>query len=1374
MNITGSVGNMYQGAIQTRPYDFGTDAIERQRVSAGQSLIDADFEYGLQATKWQTFSEIRKYPSFFEIPGSDIVVTNITSDQATPSIITVSTAAVTPVIPVVGSIVTIQGLGAGNVSDRAQGSFIVTASTSGTSFSYQAKGQVNISTTLFTSYTVVRKGGFYNATSATAGNCKIPVSSVTQSSTTVTVTTSAAHGLIAGDPIAATGWATVTTVNGNWIVASVPTPLTFTYTAPTGSGTATGGAIYVQTYSYAVHRPFDGGVLISPSIPAYGATSVRQSKKVFRYQSGKGLIWSSGTLFCPNNDISGIVVGSNVQQIIVTTSIPHGSPQAGSTIQIRGVTTPGVNGTYIVTGIQDSFNVILSCNTGLSAGTSLILGDQPRFIISGWHGSSVRVGTFEDQNGLFWEWDGQTLWVVKRSSTFQLSGLVYCTLNTQTLNGVGTRFGQQLRVGDKFTLRGMTHTVTSIIGDTQLTFNPPYRGAATIPTAQPATACKIKETRVPQSQFNRDTIDGKGPSGYNIDVTKMQMLGIQYTWYGAGFIDFMVRGVDGNFVFAHRFKQNNINDESYMRTGNMPVRYEISNETIHAVSTLASQIDPFTTTSLTLNDPVTYWPSSGTVLVDNELITYSGKSGNTLTGLTRASTLTYNINDVSSSLTHGSSSFHVGSTLGEVLVYVATVTPSVSAQTITVAGITIDSSFVGSVVTFGASFTGGSALPLANTPYYIIAVVTSTSFVVSATSGGAPITPGTPGTGTFYLYKTPASVTSPGTVIPTVSGNNITVPGLSIDSSFVNSVVTFGASFTGGSAVPTANTPYYILSVGTSYPFTVSTAKGGSQLSLTGPATGTFYLYKNPSTVLAPGSVTPTVSGNNITVPGLALDSSFVNSVVTFSTSFSTGIVAGTPYYIVSVVLADYTVVTYSNTFVVSSSLGGAPITPTGPAAGTFYLYKTPSAVLAPGSVTPTVSTNTITVAGVTLDSSFVGSVVTFSTSFSTGIVANTPYYIITTSTANPFTVSTSSGGSVLTVGTAGASGTFYLYKTPLSVQTLASVLPTMSTQTISVAGITIDSSYVNSVVMFGASFTGGSAVPTANMPYYIIAVTSSTSFIVSTVMSGAPLTPGTSGASGTFNLYKTPASVNLVSMTCCPSLTHWGSAFIMDGLFDQDRGYLFNYQLNNFNIASPLAAGSTFNLFLLRLSPSVSNGVIGDIGSRDLLNRAQLLLQRLDVWAEYGAATGNQGGSVIISGILNPSFSATNIIPTIQTAATPGLNWIAINSAANGSQPSFAQVCNFGVTSALNNTVGTAAPPLTVGTYVTGSGERIFSTINNAGTQNSIDLSGLKEICNSVIGGNNFFPDGPDTLLIQMTIPTGAPTITNYSVNLFWGEAQA
>ena len=124
---------------QTRPYDFGTDAIERQRVSLGQSVIDADFEYGLQATKWQNYQEVRKTPSFYEIPGTDLVVTDVQTNgtTTTPSTITVFTT--TP--PPIGSIVTVTGLANSNKSaDRAEGFFLVTNNTASTSFTYFAKG----------------------------------------------------------------------------------------------------------------------------------------------------------------------------------------------------------------------------------------------------------------------------------------------------------------------------------------------------------------------------------------------------------------------------------------------------------------------------------------------------------------------------------------------------------------------------------------------------------------------------------------------------------------------------------------------------------------------------------------------------------------------------------------------------------------------------------------------------------------------------------------------------------------------------------------------------------------------------------------------------------------------------------------------------------------------------------------------------------------------------------------------------------------------------------------------------------------------------------------------------------------------------------
>ena len=167
-------------------------------------------------------------------------------------------------------------------------------------------------------------------------------------------------------------------------------------------------------------------------------------------------------------------------------------------------------------------------------------------------------------------------------------------------------------MNDKITIRGMTHQVTSIQGQGILTFNPPYRGASAIAASAPATVCKIKELRVAQSQFNRDPLDGTGASGFRVDLSKMQMIGIQYTWYGAGFIDFMMRGADGNWVYAHRMRNNNVNDEAYMRTGNMPVRYELLNESQAAVTSLNALGNAniaSTDTTLVLNDAVTYFPS---------------------------------------------------------------------------------------------------------------------------------------------------------------------------------------------------------------------------------------------------------------------------------------------------------------------------------------------------------------------------------------------------------------------------------------------------------------------------------------------------------------------------------------------------------------------------------------------------------------------------------------------------------------------------------------------------------------------------------------------------------------------------------------------
>ena len=963
MNINGTQGSPYQGIIQTRPYDFGTDAIERQRVSLGQSLIDADFEYGLQATKWQTYQELRKFPSFFEIPGTDFTISNVQVDGTIGANVVVYFAnAITNVSSVsIGSVLSVSGLASSDrKSGRAEGFFLVSnVNAVANTCNYVAKGQILTSlSNISTPYTVIRKGGIFNST-----QMEIPVGFIVADSapgTNVSIRTSNAHGLVAGTPI--TSNASGLTFNGNFFVSNVLSANTFNVVCDrTVTVSLAASNIYPQPYSYTIHRPYDGGVILGTNQPSHGAAIVRQSKKVFRYQSGKGLLWSSGTLFAPNNDIAALAVSGTT--ITITTDVPHGAPQSGGTILIKGVASPStINGTYTIASITDSKTIVVNSSINYPVSTLIQFAEQPRFIISNWHGASVRVGTFDDQNGMFWEYDGQTLFATRRTATLQLDGYITVdprgqlmtgqiisskSVNTlaaslgvppiplgstnvnvtnlnspnlsvgdwaysiagyealgpvwvtavqsaaavtlsftpstvafaaagdftsSTFNTSNTRFADQLKVDDRFVIRGMTHQVVQIQGQGLVSFNPPYRGASSITASAPVKACKVKDLRTPQNLFNRDTLDGAGTSGFKFDASKMQMLGLQYTWYGAGFVDFMMRGVDGNWVYAHRIKNNNVNDEAYMRTGNMPVRYEIVNETASAATTLAAHMSP-SDTSITVSDSTTFFPSSGTLLIDNEQVSYAAKTATGFTGLTRAAPLNYNVNDIPRTFTGAASSNHASTT------------------------------------------------------------------------------------------------------------------------------------------------------------------------------------------------------------------------------------------------------------------------------------------------------------------------------------------------------------------------------------------------------------------------------------------------------------------------------SVNLLSVTCAPSLTHWGSALLMDGQFDQDRGYYFNYS----NTSVTVQAGAFRPAFAIRLAPSVSNGVVGDIGVRELVNRAQILLQKLEV---------TSSNTVNTTGILNP----TGI--TFDPA-----QWVNINTVANGSQPSFAQIYPG------NLITGTAQP-----------GERIFSSIVQANNQNNLDLSGLKEMSNSVIGGNQPFPDGPDVLLIliQNISLTNITAANPCQVNLFWTEAQA
>jgi hypothetical protein len=499
----------------------------------------------------------------------------------------------------------------------------------------------------------------------------IPLSTIVSDEatpSTITVTTPYAHGMSPGTPINVDllSGTNVAWGDGSFTILSIPTPTTFTYQGKTGaavSGSLT-AKIYIKTSAFFIHRPFDGGVNIGSGTPHHGAMAARQSKKYFRYQSGKGLFWSSGTLLSTNFDVANISADGTTalsSTITITTENEH-YLQIGANIKLNNIATSGYDNYYRVTSITSDSSFTVTAQETLGSATPK-MDIQPKVNLASWHGSTVRAGIYDDQNGAYWEYTGTNLNVVLRSATLQLCGFVTTEVGSNLIVGDGTcRFAEQLTKYSRVVIRGMGHIVTSITDNNTMTVSPPWRGASNQIRVKMAL---VNEFRIPQSQFNLDKIDGTGPSGFQLNITKMQMLMIQYAWYGAGFVEYGLRGPNGAFIMVHRIKNNNVNDEAYMRSGNLPVRYAANNES--ATDKLIATISAGDT-SMDLVDATQFPPASVAypvyVVVDNEVIKYSSidYSLNRLGNLTRASAFTLWQDGSSKSFTMGTAESHTEGT----------------------------------------------------------------------------------------------------------------------------------------------------------------------------------------------------------------------------------------------------------------------------------------------------------------------------------------------------------------------------------------------------------------------------------------------------------------------------------------------------------------------------------------------------------------------------------------------------------------------------------------------------------------------------------------------------------------------------------------
>ena len=250
-----------------------------------------------------------------------------------------------------------------------------------------------------------------------------------------------------------------------------------------------------------------------------------------------------------------------------TTKYPHGLTR-GNNITIRGASDTAYNGSVEIKAADD-----FTFDYYPSPITSSVPDGVIEYSVDQWSDSAVRTGLFDYQNGMFFEYDGNTLYCVRRSSVQQLSGTVSVQKDSNIVSGSDTNLSGQLTVGDFVVIRGMSYRVTNLASKTEMHIQPAYRGV----TSNGIIITKTVDTRVAQSDWNIDKADGSGPSGFNLDITKIQMAYIDYSWYGAGKIRFGFKDAKGHVKYMHAFLHNNRLEEAYMRSGNIPARYEIEN-----------------------------------------------------------------------------------------------------------------------------------------------------------------------------------------------------------------------------------------------------------------------------------------------------------------------------------------------------------------------------------------------------------------------------------------------------------------------------------------------------------------------------------------------------------------------------------------------------------------------------------------------------------------------------------------------------------------------------------------------------------------------------------------------------------------------------
>lgn len=92
-----------------------------------------------------------------------------------------------------------------------------------------------------------------------------------------------------------------------------------------------------------------------------------------------------------------------------------------------------------------------------------------------------------------------------------------------------------------------------------------------------------------QTSWNLDKLDGTGPSGLTLDLTKTQIFIMDFQWLGVGTVRYGV-SINGKIIYVHYAHHANILTQVYMKSAWLPLRYEIVNTAATASTASLKQI----------------------------------------------------------------------------------------------------------------------------------------------------------------------------------------------------------------------------------------------------------------------------------------------------------------------------------------------------------------------------------------------------------------------------------------------------------------------------------------------------------------------------------------------------------------------------------------------------------------------------------------------------------------------------------------------------------------------------------------------------------------------------------------------------------------